>query len=687
MKWLRDDCIFSSFGVELVPLQLSGITFSTLPSLRGAYKYKFFFLTSKDNLFSPSYATLGLSRLDFSPRTRDAHSLPCTVQYHADFEKNKAKFTQVADDPETQRIKKNTQIISNVAYHGDLAKKEEMERKRLEPADENEERPSWHKAHGEDMAPAYASVHPTKLPPYNDAYRYDTTQGGSKSQAEPVLSYSHSPNPRSQPPQQTYQNDHYPPAHNSSPSKNSHSSSSQTTISSYSTNRPLGHQHPQRYNEHPNPHPSYHTPSGSQTYNTNTQYAPEYIEQSGYYPPNPAGGQNAPNNRYSGKPTNGSSGSYYSTNKHGASHSNYPINSHYATGAPHREDSRRQQEQQQQQQQQQLQQQQQQQQLQQQQLQQQQQQQQQQHQMQQQHHQPIQKHHIPPQQAHHQQYSGPPPSSQHRHPQQSSTTSFLHHQHHPQQPQQYHHHQQQPPPQQPQQQRPKQNPPTSYHHHPTQNLHHDANHNSPYSARTSQTLIYSSQTGPDELQSLYGKGIPGEWLELFWPSGGSKVLAMPTQNHTEQTWYDSRLVKQFDYVEGFMVQQPNRRVGSIADYDPVNEQYGSISQPNAGGFRQDTTFQQRSNLYGDQVPVQQHAPPPQMNSNVSTHKVNAPPTQLGRCYRAMYDYEAADTDEVSFKDGDLIINCTAIDEGWMTGTIQRTGVTGMLPANYVERVS
>ncbi|MPC30072.1 LIM and SH3 domain protein Lasp [Portunus trituberculatus] len=33
------------------------------------------------------------------------------VQYHADFEKNKAKFTQVADDPETQRLKKNTQII------------------------------------------------------------------------------------------------------------------------------------------------------------------------------------------------------------------------------------------------------------------------------------------------------------------------------------------------------------------------------------------------------------------------------------------------------------------------------------------------------------------------------------------------------------------------------------------------
>lgn len=138
-----------------------------------------------------------------------------------------------------------------------------------------------------------------------------------------------------------------------------------------------------------------------------------------------------------------------------------------------------------------------------------------------------------------------------------------------------------------------------------------------------------------------------------------------------------------------MQQQPNRRVGSIADYDPVNEQYGSISQhTGSGGYRQETSYQvQRSNLYGDPTTGQQ--PPPQhLNSNAAPHhKVTAPPTQLGRCYRAMYDYEAADTDEVSFKDGDLIINCTAIDEGWMTGTIQRTGVTGMLPANYVERVS
>lgn len=52
--------------------------------------------------------------------------------------------------------------------------------------------------------------------------------------------------------------------------------------------------------------------------------------------------------------------------------------------------------------------------------------------------------------------------------------------------------------------------------------------------------------------------------------------------------------------------------------------------------------------------------------------------------RAMYDYTAQDVDEVSFLDGDLIVACVPIDEGWMTGTVQRTGERGMLPANYVE---
>ncbi|KAM9710363.1 nebulin isoform 6-T7 [Menidia menidia] len=81
----------------------------------------------------------------------------------------------------------------------------------------------------------------------------------------------------------------------------------------------------------------------------------------------------------------------------------------------------------------------------------------------------------------------------------------------------------------------------------------------------------------------------------------------------------------------------------------------------------------------------------QRSSSVATQQttvssVPSHPSTTGKTVRAMYDYGAADSDEVSFKDGDVIVNVQAIDEGWMYGTVQRTGKTGMLPANYVEAI-
>ncbi|KAF8781848.1 LIM and SH3 domain protein F42H10.3 like protein [Argiope bruennichi] len=121
-----------------------------------------------------------------------------------------------------------------------------------------------------------------------------------------------------------------------------------------------------------------------------------------------------------------------------------------------------------------------------------------------------------------------------------------------------------------------------------------------------------------------------------------------------------------EYIPPQPVQQPSRKIGSIADYDPLNENYGSL----ATGYRTGMPPPQQdvSNMYRAQEPVP------------------SVPKATGHTFKAMYDYVAQDSDEVSFLDGDLIINCNPIDDGWMTGTVQRTGQTGMLPANYVERV-
>jgi len=58
----------------------------------------------------------------------------------------------------------------------------------------------------------------------------------------------------------------------------------------------------------------------------------------------------------------------------------------------------------------------------------------------------------------------------------------------------------------------------------------------------------------------------------------------------------------------------------------------------------------------------------------------------GAVYVALYNYEAQDTDEVSFLEGDRIVDAEAIDDGWMYGRVERTDDFGMLPSNYVEQL-
>ncbi|XP_065576340.1 LIM and SH3 domain protein Lasp-like [Artemia franciscana] len=297
---------------------------------------------------------------------------------------------------------------------------------------------------------------------------------------------------------------------------------------------------------------------------------------------------------------------------------------------------------------------------------------------------------------------------------------------------------------------------------------------SPYSARqySSSTTVYSSQPNNEDL------------VEYLWEDVGTgKSRAQPTA-----------------FFHG-VAAPPSRAVGSIADYDPLNENYGSIArsyrgpsqnqqpqsqyvanqqvpshqhqirnqgysqsqsvqQPqqqqyptpnNVSGYRQQNYMQQSTNQY--QQPPAQYQPPQQVSQQYSgqrqsqvksnqptgyqsqgqyqspAYQANPTPPQYqtnpaaqyqqsqpqyqnnyrqetylqqqqyqpynqgsmqrkpqGQAFRAMYDYDAQDTDEVSFLDGDIIINCTPIDEGWMTGTVKRTGQNGMIPANYVEQI-
>lgn len=51
---------------------------------------------------------------------------------------------------------------------------------------------------------------------------------------------------------------------------------------------------------------------------------------------------------------------------------------------------------------------------------------------------------------------------------------------------------------------------------------------------------------------------------------------------------------------------------------------------------------------------------------------------------AMYDYEKDEDNEVSFAEGDRLVNIEFVDEEWWQGTNEKTSESGLFPANYVS---
>nr|XP_054505468.1 LIM and SH3 domain protein 1 isoform X2 [Agelaius phoeniceus] len=147
----------------------------------------------------------------------------------------------------------------------------------------------------------------------------------------------------------------------------------------------------------------------------------------------------------------------------------------------------------------------------------------------------------------------------------------------------------------------------------------------------------------------------------------------------------SELQSQIKYHEEF----ERSRMGPSPSEGSEPERRNS---PESGAYRRaEQQQQQQHGQPGATVYQQQQQQPPPSQSygykepTPASSQRNAP-AGGGKRFRAVYDYNAADEDEVSFQDGDTIINVQQIDDGWMYGTVERTGDTGMLPANYVEAI-
>uniref|UniRef100_W5ULZ9 LIM and SH3 domain protein 1 n=1 Tax=Ictalurus punctatus TaxID=7998 RepID=W5ULZ9_ICTPU len=110
----------------------------------------------------------------------------------------------------------------------------------------------------------------------------------------------------------------------------------------------------------------------------------------------------------------------------------------------------------------------------------------------------------------------------------------------------------------------------------------------------------------------------------------------------------------------------------------------SESNANRGIAYQSTTPTSPQNYNYEPQPARSAAAPPPPSGGVRNSSTSS--STLNKRYRAIYDYAAADEDEISFADGDVIVDVQQIDEGWMFGRVERTGQQGMLPANYVEAI-
>ncbi|XP_060591337.1 LIM and SH3 domain protein 1-like isoform X4 [Ruditapes philippinarum] len=189
----------------------------------------------------------------------------------------------------------------------------------------------------------------------------------------------------------------------------------------------------------------------------------------------------------------------------------------------------------------------------------------------------------------------------------------------------------------------------------------------PYSNRNSAGAkqVYDSNIGRDE--------DPGEYNNQERRTSRGSV-----KNRVQ------RFSSSGDEDPARLEQPQSRKVGSISDYDPLNEKYGSIAGQHTDPRRA-------------QQPAQQYQPPPQQPYQPPPQQYQQPPAEpqqprddmagKGMVCKAMYDYDAADADEVGFREGDLIVFCQPIDAGWMEGTVESTGKRGMLPSNYVEKIN
>ena len=71
-------------------------------------------------------------------------------------------------------------------------------------------------------------------------------------------------------------------------------------------------------------------------------------------------------------------------------------------------------------------------------------------------------------------------------------------------------------------------------------------------------------------------------------------------------------------------------------------------------------------------------------SNITTGQ---PSKMVPTLYRATISYPASSQYELDLKEGDIVILIKKREDGWCKGTLQKSGVTGLFPFSFVEKIN
>ena len=130
-------------------------------------------------------------------------------------------------------------------------------------------------------------------------------------------------------------------------------------------------------------------------------------------------------------------------------------------------------------------------------------------------------------------------------------------------------------------------------------------------------------------------------------------------------------------------QVPKKKIGSIADYDPLADDYDSKPKP----YRASNSLINRKDVEVEKPILGFNVVnnKPVINEENNFEQIATSDTKT-TVYKAIYDYDEREGDEISFRDGDRFLDCQIVDVGWMVGRHEKSGKYGLFPSNYVEPI-